>query len=397
MIALLFNRLGPYHLARLEAAGLLMKLTCLEVFTSDETYAWDVVEGAEHFDRVRLFTAGEKSAQIPRREIIRRVSAALDKLNPEVVVAPGWSDSIALGALQWCLQKRRPAIVMSETTAFDAPRRAYKEAIKRRIVAKFSAGLVGGFPHRAYLLELGMDPERIFTGYDVVDNAYFEKGAAVVRANTESIRGRIGLPTRFFLASNRFVEKKNLERLLEAFGRYFHETGTNAWSLVLLGDGPQRSKLEEQSKNMGLDKSILMPGFKQYADLPAYYALASGFLHASTTEQWGLVVNEAMACGLPVLVSNRCGCALNLVAEGHNGWTFDPYDVQAITEALKRLSASSEQERAAMGQASRQLIAAWSPEAFAQGLKNAVNAALSSPEPKGSLFDKLLLRILAMR
>src|SRR5262249_59830905 len=106
--------------------------------------------------------------------------------------------------------------------------------------------------------------------------------------------------------------------------RYRAAAGTAAWKLVLLGEGEQRAKLEGLRDALGLRNDVSMPGFKQYDELPAYYGLASAFVHTSTTEQWGLVVNEAMAAGLPVLVSERCGCGPDLVREGVNGFTFDP-------------------------------------------------------------------------
>ncbi len=81
------------------------------------------------------------------------------------------------------------------------------------------------------------------------------------------------------------------------------------WDLVLLGDGPLKPTLLKLISSLGLESCVHLPGFKQYDELPVYLGLAETFIHASTTEQWGLVVNEAMASGLPVLVSNRCGCA----------------------------------------------------------------------------------------
>ncbi len=80
--------------------------------------------------------------------------------------------------------------------------------------------------------------------------------------------------------------------------------------------------------------TCILPGFKPYDELPVYYALANAFVHASTSEQWGLVVNEAIATGLPVIVSNRCGCAPELV--NGNGFTFDPTNEDELTDAAVR-------------------------------------------------------------
>ena len=113
-----------------------------------------------------------------------------------------------------------------------------------------------------------------------------------------------------------------------------------------------------------------MPGFQQYGDLPEYYGTAGAFVHVSTLEPWGLVINEAMASGLPVLVSDRCGCTESLVANGENGFTFAPTDTAAITEAMLAV-ATHETRRAKMGEASKRRIADWGPARFAAGLRDA--------------------------
>ena len=389
MTVVLFERLGPYHLARLEAAGQRMTLTCLELLTHDKTYAWEVTEGAEHFRRVRLFGLGEEGAST--LEVVRRVHAALDEANPQTVAVPGWAAPLALAALDWCASRRRPVVMMSESTVGDAPRHFLKEAIKRRLVGGFSAaGLVGGQPHAEYLKTLGVPAQRVFVGYDAVDNTHFATGADAARAQGETLRASLDLPARYFLASNRFVEKKNLPGLLTAYAGYRARVGERAWELVLLGDGPLRPQIERQRAELGLQSSLHLPGFKQYQDLPAYYALAGGFVHASLSEQWGLVVNEAMASGLPVLVSNRCGCAPDLVEEGRNGWTFDPTDLSALSAAMEKFSSLANESLNAMGQTSRALVAAWSPEAFAEGLSRAVDAASTVPV-RTRFLDRSLL------
>jgi glycosyltransferase involved in cell wall biosynthesis len=285
---------------------------------------------------------------------------------------------------------------MSDSTAEDEPRIWWRERVKRHVVGQFSSALVGGKLHVEYVVALGMPQERIFTGYDVVDNEHFSQGAARARTKSDALRGELGLPTQYFLASNRFIEKKNLPRLLHAYAQYRHRAGNKAWGLVMLGDGGLRSALEELVMELGIQGAVCMPGFKQYDELPAYYGLAGSFVHASTTEQWGLVVNEAMASGLPVIVSKRCGCAPDLVEEGRNGFTFDPYDVDALADCMLRM-ADPATDRAAMGQASREIIARWSPEFFAENLQKAAEAALNAPKRRFGLLDRALLWALRWR
>ena len=109
-----------------------------------------------------------------------------------------------------------------------------------------------------------------------------------------------------------------------------------------------------------------------YADLPAYYGLAGAFIHASKVEQWGLVVNEAMASRLPVLVSNRCGCVADLVSHGENGLLFNPFDRAGLSRCMLEI-AGNDGRRTAMGRSSRRRIRGWGPERFATGLHAAIH------------------------
>ncbi len=108
--------------------------------------------------------------------------------------------------------------------------------------------------------------------------------------------------------------------------------------------------------------------------MPAYYGRAGAFIHPALVEQWGLVVNEAMAAGLPVLVSERAGCAPDLVRQGVNGFTFDPLNTAELARLLGVISRSAH-DRAGWGAASRVIVAEWSPGRFASGLWAAADAA----------------------
>jgi glycosyltransferase involved in cell wall biosynthesis len=279
---------------------------------------------------------------------------------------------------------------MSDSTAHDEPRKWWKEWIKSRVVRLFSSALVGGAPHIDYVAALGLSHSRAFVGYDVVDNAYFSAQAAKARFDSTTLRQEYGLPARNFLASNRFIEKKNLPRLLDAYAAYVSRAGEVAWDLVLLGDGPLKAELVNQVERLGLADRVQFAGFKQYDELPVFYGLASAFIQASTSEQWGLVVNEAMASGLPVLVSERCGCAPDLVKNGVNGFTFDPYDIEAMTARMLQITGKG-CDLASMGQASRGIINGWSPDTFATNVLKAADSALTAPRRQAGWLDRVLL------
>ena len=163
------------------------------------------------------------------------------------------------------------------------------------------------------------------------------------------------------------------------------------WDLVLLGDGPLKTDLCRLISDLNLHEHVHLPGFKQYDQLPVYYALAKAFVHASTTEQWGLVVNEAIASGLPVIVSNRCGCVPELVQD--NGFTFEPTDGHELASRLLQMASLSDDERRSLGDASYRIAAKLAPEQFGKGLEQAAQLATSHP-CHASLLGHTLIKVL---
>jgi glycosyltransferase involved in cell wall biosynthesis len=206
------------------------------------------------------------------------------------------------------------------------------------------------------------------------------------------LRKQLGLPSRYFLASKRFIPKKNLRRVIEAFALFRTKAGADGWHLVILGDGPLEPEVRHWCQELGVTESVHLQGFRQYDETPTYYGLAGAFIHASTTEQWGLVVNEAMAAGLPVLVSKRCGCATDLVKSGVNGFCFDPENVSEIAGLMWTLAFQT--DLSAFGAASRRIISSWSTDTFGRSLLSAHDVSTPRSRAQLSLADSMMLRLL---
>lgn len=377
MIAIIYARFGPYHVARLNGAQAILspegwQVFGIEVVPDDRFYAWEKIEGESEVQRIPLLP-GRAYTELSRATINKAVINALNAKRPDVVVCPGWHYAESLAAVRWCRRNRKIAILMSESCRHDSRRQWWRELIKRRRLRLFDAALVGGRVHEAYLVELGMPRERIALGHNVVDNAHFAGGAEYARNHASQMRRKLGLPERYILASGRFIPKKNFSRLLQAY-RLYREQSSAPLPLVLCGDGTLRAELHALADALDISSNVDWPGFVQYEALPYYYGLAEYFIIPSTVEPWGLVVNEAMACGLPVLVSDRCGCVPELVKEEINGYTFDPYNIEEITERILILD-DRNVSLPEMGNASKGIIAEWNPERFAQGLLQAICAA----------------------
>lgn len=360
-----------------------------ETAGNDLVYDWRVEHDAP-LQREQVFPQ-RTFEEIPAPEIHARVTAALDRLAPDGVGIMSYGYPDARAALAWCRRHRKVAVNLWATNEHDTERTAWRERIKRIIVSLYDAALAGGTSHAAYLAKLGFNPDRIFYTQNVIDNAYFRREAEAARQAPDAYRHLPGLDeaTPFFLASNRFTPIKNLDRLLQAYA-YYRQRAEHPWRLLLLGDGPERPRLEAQIRNDWID-GVVLCGFRQIEELPPYYGRAGAFVHPTLKDTWGLVVNEAMAAGLPVLVSDRAGCTPDLVAEGKTGYSFDPLDVDQLT-ALMTHVAAPDTNRETMGAQGRHLIEErFSLDVFARGLWDAFEAGRAGADRPFSLEGRLVL------
>ncbi len=307
-------------------------------------------------------------------ELARLLWRRLSALDPEVVLVPGYYTLPAIAAAVWARVHRRTSVLMTESTAADHRRSWWKELPKRLALrALFGWAVTGGKAHVAYLRQLGFPADRVAGCYDVVDNAMFREGAVALRAERESAPVR----SPYFLYVGRLAQEKNVAGLLKSWCAYRQAGGS--WPLVLCGDGPERGALDAAAAQSGFREEVIFPGLKTSRALLPFYAHAGCFVLPSTREPWGLVVNEAMAAELPVLVSDRCGCAVDLVADGGNGFTFDPASQEALTALLLRMDGASAEVRAEMGRRSGEIIGRFTPQGFGEAI-----AAVADGRSKGA-------------
>jgi glycosyltransferase involved in cell wall biosynthesis len=301
--------------------------------------------------------------------INRGVHSVLNRIKPDVVLCGGYNYLASWQAARWAKDHRAPLLLWSESTAFDL-RRGYPfvEFIKTRFLNLCTAFVVSGKSSANYLVDLGMAEEKIFTAPDAVDVALFSRAAEATRQG--GIPDRSGrLPSRYFLYVGRLVEEKGVFDLLEAYARL--DPGLRSQiGLVFAGDGAEHEALVERASKIA-PGTIQFLGFVHREQLPELYALADGFVFPTHSDPWGLVVNEAMACALPIIVTGVAGCALDLVQDGWNGFVVPPRDPSGLAAAMARL-AGDFGLRAEMATNSRKRIEAYSPAAWAEGMVKAV-------------------------
>jgi len=224
-----------------------------------------------------------------------------------------------------------------------------------------------------YLKSVGVPPERILLGRNVVDNQWWTERAALVDRNAVRASWNIPASATVVLFCAKLQPWKAPQDVLEAFAR----ASIPDSFLVYAGDGPLGGALEGRARKLGFAERVRMLGFVNQSQLPAVYRAADLFVLPSLYEPFGLVVNEAMLCGCPVAVSDRVGAKYDLVREGQNGYIFPTGNVEALA-AIYRDFLPDPEKRRRMGNAARLRMETWSPREYIDAMSEAVERSIKS-------------------
>jgi len=301
----------------------------------------------------------------------------------DVIVTGGYIHLTMLTALLWARWHRVPYIVLSESN-LRKPRGVVKKTLKwfllRPLLRSASAGLAIGSYAKAYLNYYGVPEARIFIFPNTPDVDRFSAESARYRKRESEVKCELNLSEdRLICFVGKFVQLKRVDLLLSAFCQLQTDPEVRInIGLVLVGDGPERKQLEERVREEAI-RNVHFLGFQQPRDLPRIYAISDLFVLPSQHETWGVVVNEAMACGLPVVVTERVGAAGDIVRDGENGYIVPVDDLSALHQAMKRIIGDSEL-RERMGQKSSRIIRSWNYEMGIRNFIAGLRAALEVTE-----------------
>lgn len=298
------------------------------------------------------------------------VRSALRRARPDAIVCGGYSYLASWQAAMWARSHAVPLLLWSESTVQDIRHRhAPVEFMKKRFLRLCRAFVAAGKTSREYLLALGAPGQSVHIAPDAVDVQFYSTLATKARAQADQVRALHGLPARYFLCVGRLVRKKGVFDLLSAYATLDDNTRSQI-GLVFAGDGPARSDLEQSAAELGTGV-VKFVGWLHRERLPEIYALAEALVFPTHSDTWGLVVNEAMACDLPIIASDVAGCVPDLVEDGWNGLLVPPSNVPALAHALATL-AREPVLASRMRTHSRERIQTYLPEACAEGLAKAM-------------------------
>ncbi len=290
---------------------------------------------------------------------INGILKTIKDFKPDVVNLTGYYDIASWTILLYCKLKGIKTILSNESTANDHARNGFKELVKGFIIKQFDGFFNFGTSSENYILSFGINKEKMLVKRNCVDNKVLKDTYLNALSTRNQQQKALNLSAKNFIFVGRLISFKNLFHLLEAY-ELAQKKSQQDWGIIILGDGDLKIDLQQYVSEKNIQNISFQKGVS-WQQVSEYLALSDVLVLPSYSEPWGLVVNEAMACGLPVIVSDKCGCAIDLVENGKNGFTFAPNNSEALTNILLKFM-NQEVDYKQMGLVSEQIIKEYSPE-----------------------------------
>jgi len=339
-VLFLWESFGPHHVDRCRACaaelGGSYEICGVEIATFDANYQWRGSVGADDFSKLTLFP-GIVRQKIGTWRCFRRIVTACLRSRAKYIFLCNYdAPAIFFSAVVLRLFGRRLAI-MQDSKFDDKQRYLGKEALKSLLYRPYHAALVAGHRAKSYLAFLGIPEERIVIGYDTVSVARIRHSA-----RAEPAPGGVPHRQRHFTVVARFVPKKNLSLALDAYAAYVVRNPDAPRELHLCGSGELEPALREQAQRLRLS-GVRFRGYLQEHEIARVLASSLALILPSVEEQHGLVINEAVAMGVPVLASDNCGARDLLLRSGINGYIIEPDNAAGLAHFMSLLDHDAEE------------------------------------------------------
>ena len=356
-----------------------------------QAFRWDVplLDGYEH----AFLPNTARRPDVSRFTGVRLsgVDAVLARGHHDALLLLGWQTFAHVQMLRAAWHIGLPVILRGESTLQRTPvggaranaRRTVwlplRQRLYRAAFGRVGAFLVIGSRNREFYRSFGVPDEKLFWAPYAVDNEWFALPDTNRAAARVGIRTRLGVgaDTVVIASSAKLIERKRPLDLVDAVAA-LRDRGIDAHALFI-GDGEQRAVIERRASARGIRSDVTIAGFVNQQELPAWYAAADTLvLPSDSRETWGLVVNEVMAGGLPVVGSDAAGCSPDLVREGENGFTYACGDVGALVDRLASIAAVGPEQRNEFGNRSRDIVKQFGIDAAVRATQAAVRSVCAT-------------------
>lgn len=350
-----------------------VQLSAIELFGKGSPYFFDNVNTSDAWWSCIFPHQG--AGDMDKAVIKQKLFAAIDEIDPDVIIAPSIVFYAGALGIAWARKHNRRFIMFDDARPAQVKRNFIVQWVKDTIIASADAFWLPAPSYDQDHPGLQAKDIHFFYGFSCIDNNRFRTGQYEAASKT-------------IICVARLVPIKNFEGLLAAWKTV--EAQHPDYKLLIIGDGPERSKLEQLLNELKLTSVTFSPAIDN-ASLPQYFAKACAFVLASFSETWGLAVNEAMAAGLPVLLSKNINASRDLLRDGFNGYSFDPYNQADMTVQISRFIGKTDQEKLAMSEASLQLMNEMSFERMGTQLLDALNLLMSKPAKRPGIIAEAII------
>lgn len=319
----------------------------------------------------------ENAEQTSNFQLLKKIINRINFYKPQILNIGGFYSMAHILTIFYCKLRGIQVIISNDSTRLDNAPVFWKEILKKSVVKIADGFFCFGTLAINYMKSLGATENKILARRcAVVDNQTIERVYQETFPQRENLKKELNLPKYNFIYVGRIIEIKNLENLLLAFKNAQQKLGKSSdWGLILLGEGIQKQELQSLVNQQDI-KNVTWIAGQKWDVIPKYLALADVFVLPSKSEPWGLVVNEAMICNLPVIVSDKSGCSVDLVKE--NGFVFQTESVEDLENKLLKFI-NSEVDLQKMGVESKKIISNYSIDECAETMLNAFVGRVSNP------------------
>jgi glycosyltransferase involved in cell wall biosynthesis len=259
---------------------------------------------------------------------------------PDLIIVSGWRSLDYLLVLLFARLAGVPLGLRADNCSTAVGKRGARAFVRRQLLRLFSTGHPVGSLAETHMIESGIGRQRIFPFPYLVDQEFLTSAYARVLPCRDSLRSEYGIgPSDFVvLGVMKFIDREDPMTLLKAFTFVCRgpDEEIPKLHLILVGDGDLRPAIERYLTEEHLS-NVQLPGYVSYKALPSFFALADILVHPARIESWGVTVNEALVCGLPVLAASSVGAAADLIEPGVNGFTFPAGDWRALALLIQKL------------------------------------------------------------
>ena len=384
-IAIVHTDFRIYWPARLKALSSFLQkqgieLEVVEIAGAGSPYAFAGKEKQEGMVWHILFPSS-KMEELRNCEIKKRLFELLNRIRPDIVIAGAIAFPSGAISVAWAKKYKKKVICFDDAKIEAVKRNGIVNFIKRNIYNGVYAMLYPSSDWEATGNFWGFGKEQMFYGIDVVDNEFWQDCGDCEQCSK-----------RYFLAVGRQIPKKNFYHIVRSYKSYLDRYKKDAFHLYLVGDGPEHESIQQYVKSNYLSEYVTLLPFKSQKELKQIYHNAEILILSSNSDEtWGLVINEAMACGVPVIASNQCGATHTLIHNGINGYSFPLEERDALVNRMCMYHELPTRKKEKMRIAALCTISEWGLGRFCQCCFDAINYVAKMPQKKFSLINSFII------